>query len=101
LESLNQNIPIFPENDGLLLSGKVTDVNGIFQSNTVVTLSAGKDQPYFDYYFLGENGYFHFFLKDAVGNADVVLQVVSKSKKEYFIQLENNFLLQKNLIKRA
>lgn len=100
LESLNQNIPIFPENDGLLLSGKVTDVKGNFLSNTVVTLSAGKDQPYFDYYFLGENGYFHFFLKNAVGNADVVLQVVSKSKKEFFIQLENNFLLQKNLINR-
>lgn len=98
LESLNQNIPIFPENDGLLLSGKVTDVNGNFLSNSVVTLSAGKVQPYFDYYFVGENGYFHFFLKDAIGNADVVLQAVSKSKKEYFIQLENNFLLQKNLI---
>jgi hypothetical protein len=47
---------------------------------------------------LGENGDFHFFLKDAFGNTDVVLQVVSKSNKEYFVQLENNFLLQKNLI---
>jgi len=98
MESLNPDIPGFPENDGLLLSGKVTDISGINQSNALVTLSVGKVQPFFDYYFLGENGDFHFFLKDAFGNTDVVLQVVSKSNKEYFVQLENNFLLQKNLI---
>ena len=98
VESLNPNIPDFPENDGLLLSGKVTDISGNLQSNAVVTLSAGEVQPYFDYYVLGENGDFHFFLKNAFGKADMVLQVVSKNNKEYFIQLENNFLLQKNLI---
>jgi hypothetical protein len=98
VKSLNPFIPDFHENDGLLLSGKVTDINGIVQSNALVTLSAGEIQPYFDYCFLGENGDFHFFLKDAFGNADVVLQVVSNDKNSYFIQLENNYLQRKDLI---
>jgi hypothetical protein len=97
-ESKNPSIPAFPENSGLLLSGKVADISGNPVSNVLVTLSAGNNQAWFDYYFTGESNDFHFFLKDAYGNAEVVFQVVSNSKTEYLIQLENNYLRRKDLI---
>jgi hypothetical protein len=95
MQNSNLHIPDFIESDGILLSGKVTDINGIAQSDALVILSIGGTQPYFDYYVLGENGDFHFFLKDAFGSTDVVLQVVSNSIKQYHIQLENNNLVRK------
>jgi hypothetical protein len=98
MESRNPLIPAFPENNGLLISGKVTDSSGNPASNVMVTLSAGNNLPWFDYYFVGESGDFHFFLKDAIGNTDVVFQVVSNNKTKYFIQLENNYLRRKDLI---
>lgn len=97
-ESRNPSIPAFPENNGLLLSGTVSDISGNPVSNVLVTLSAGNNQAWFDYYFTGESNDFHFFLKDAYGNADVVFQVVSNSKTEYRIQLENNYLRRKDFI---
>ena len=55
---------------------------------------------YFDYYFLGENGDFHFYLKNAFGRANVVLQVISnRINEEYIVHLENNFLLGKEVLK--
>jgi hypothetical protein len=93
MQNSNLHIPDFIESDGILLSGKVTDINGIAQSDALVILSIGGTQPYFDYYVLGENGDFHFFLKDAFASTDVVLQVVSNSIKQYHIQLESNNLV--------
>ncbi|TNF40912.1 MAG: hypothetical protein EP310_08130 [Bacteroidetes bacterium] len=98
MESCNPSIPGFSENNGLVLSGKVADISGIPVSNVLVTLSAGNNQAWFDYYFVGESDDFHFFLKDAYGNTDVVFQVISNSKTEYSIQLENNHLRRKDLI---
>ena len=97
-ESRNPSIPAFPENNGLLLSGKVADISGSPVTNVLVTLSAGNNQAWFDYYFTGESNDFHFFLKDVYGNTEVVFQVVSNSKTEYLIQLENNYIRRKDLI---
>jgi hypothetical protein len=97
-ESRNPSIPAFPENNGLLLSGKVADISGSPVTNVLVTLSAGNNQAWFDYYFTGESDDFHFFLKDVYGNTEVVFQVVSNSKTEYLIQLENNYIRRKDLI---
>jgi len=93
----NQNlfVPDFIESDGLVLSGKVTDFNGNPQTDALVILSIGGTQPYFDYYVLDDNGDFHFYIKDAYGSTDAVLQVVSNSSKQYFIQLENCKLVRK------
>jgi hypothetical protein len=95
VQSSNACIPDFAENDGFLLSGKVTDGKGNSVSDALVILSIGGEQPYFDYYYLGENDDFHFFIKNAIGNSNIVLQVVSNSLSEYFIQLENNSLERK------
>ena len=99
MQNSNTFIPDFTENNGILLSGKVTDINGIAQTDALVIISIGGTQPYFDYYVLGENGDFHFYLKNAFGSTDVVLQVVSNNAKQYKIQLENNSLVRKEIVR--
>lgn len=99
-QSSNSNIPEFVEHDGLLLSGKVTNNTGIAQEDALVILSIEGEQPYFDYYFLGENGDFHFYLKNAYGRTNLVLQVISnRINEEHIIHLENNFLIGKEILK--
>ena len=84
--------PDFVENDGFLLSGKVVDAYGTAQKGAVVILSIADEPPYFDYYYTGPAGDFHFFLKNAKGMARIVLQVVSETDEEYFIRPEDNYL---------
>ena len=95
MQSSNLFIPDFVETEGILLDGKVTDINGVEQKDALVILSIGGSQPYFDYYILGENDDFHFYLKDAFGSTDVVLQVISNSPKQYLIRLENNSMVRR------
>ncbi len=93
LQSSNSDIPDFTENDGILLNGKVTGKNGEVPANALVMLTIDGNQPYFDYYVLGENGDFHFYVKNAFGNGNVVLQAVSNNAGQFTIQLENNFMV--------
>ncbi|HRX11154.1 MAG TPA: hypothetical protein P5210_05870, partial [Draconibacterium sp.] len=93
LQSSNSDIPDFTENDGILLNGKVTGKNGELTANALVLLTIGGEQPYLDYYVLNENGDFHFYIKNAFGNGNVFLQVVSNSDGQFIIQLENNFMV--------
>lgn len=99
LQSSNPAIPDFKENNGYLLSGKVVDQMGAPQKNKVVILSIAGDPPYFDYYFTGDKGDFHFFLKGARGMARMVLQVVSETDNEYFIRPEENYLTRTSELK--
>ena len=80
------------ENDGFMLSGKVGGEAGILQSDVIVFLSIPGEIPYFDYYVTGKDGRFHFLLKEAFGKTEVVLQVVSRFQKEYFINYYLNTL---------
>ena len=93
LQSSNSDITDFTENDGILLNGKVTGKNGELTANALVLLTIGGEQPYLDYYVLNENGDFHFYIKNAFGNGNVFLQVVSNSDGQFIIQLENNFMV--------
>jgi hypothetical protein len=97
MHSLNTDIPDFVENNGVLMNGKVTDKKGVAQTDALVLLSISGDQPYFDYYVLGKNGDFHFYIKNASGAGNVVLQVVSNNQKQYFIQLDNNCLVRETI----
>ncbi len=92
----NENIPGFVERDGILISGKVTNEQGIGVSGVLVFLSITGDPPYFDYYVTGKEGFFHFFLKNAVGEARIFLQVISENGMDYHVQLERNVLLVKD-----
>lgn len=96
IKSTDSLIPGFIENNGVVISGKVLSSLGVVQPHVVVILSIAGDPPYFDYYFTGANGDFHFFLKDAKGLARIVLQVVSGSEEELFIRQEENYLMREN-----
>jgi hypothetical protein len=95
LESSNSQIPDFEEQDGFLISGKVVDVVGKPQKGALILLSIMGEPSYFDYYLSGNEGDFHFFLKNAVGSTDMVLQAVLSNQKELFIEQELNYLKRK------
>lgn len=92
IQSSNPEIPDIIENDGIILSGKVVNSVGIGQDKVVVTLSIADDPPYFDYYYTGVSGEFHFYLKNAEGLARTVLQVISNSEETFFIRPEQNYM---------
>lgn len=88
----NVSIPVVVEKDGFILSGSVVDANKNPQNEILIFLSIPGDPPYFDYCVSGKNGDFHFFLKDAMGSTNIVLQSVSSNQSEYFIKTEVNYL---------
>lgn len=98
LKSSNLNIPNLVEEDGVLLSGKVLDSEGNAQNGVLIILSIVSEPPYFDYYISGKEGDFNFFLKNAVGSTNVILQAISESGKEYFIRKELNYLVREENI---
>jgi len=95
-ESSVKEIPFFAEEDGFMISGKVTDTEGNARKGMLVLMSIPADPPYFDYCITDESGQFNFFLKNAVGKARIVLQTVAVDEGEYKIQLEKNYLQMKN-----
>ena len=98
LKSSNLNIPNLVEEDGILLSGKVLDSEGNAQNGVLIILSIVSEPPYFDYCISGKEGDFNFFLKNAVGSTNVILQAISESGKEYFIRKELNYLVREENI---
>lgn len=91
-----ENIPSFSENNGFLISGVVSDESGTPQANTLVVLSIPGENPYFDYYYSGKKGEFHFYLKNASGIANVVIQAISENNSMFKIKLMDNYLSRKN-----
>lgn len=87
-------IPAFAEKDGILISGKVLNEKEEPQNNTIVLLSISSEPPYFDYCISNENGGFNFFLLNASGDADLILQAVSSTGEELYIEPETNSLEQ-------
>ena len=83
------DVPLFEESDGILISGRV--VSPVSKSNrgkVVVLFSLLNDPLYFDYSIPDDNGLFHFFLKNACGVGDIVLQPVSERGEEWQVMLE-------------
>ncbi len=82
-------VPDFKEADGILISGKVTDHDtGNSGKNVLVLFSLLNDPQYFDYCITDSNGLFHFFLKNAIGIGEVVLQAFSESGEDWEVSLE-------------
>lgn len=98
LSGANSSIPVFAENNGVLLNGKISENGTSPNSSELVLLSITGEPPYLDYYYSQPSGDLHFFLKDAVGNANVILQVVGTNDKDYTIRPELNALKRSNPI---
>jgi len=90
--SSNTSIPVFAEKDGVIISGKVYNKEKNPEHRALVILSITDDPPYFDYSVTGKQGDFHFYLKNAIGIAPVVIQAISSSSEEFLIHTEQNSL---------
>lgn len=94
LISRNPEIPSATEKDGFVINGKVTDSEtGDPIAGVLVLLSIVAEPPYFDYSVSGEDGGFYFYLKNAEGVPNAVLQAVVENGREYSIQLGENYLM--------
>lgn len=97
LRPSNPEIPFLDEKKGFILNGKVTDLEtGLPQAGVLVYLSIVSEPPYFDYSISGKDGGFYFFLKNAHGTTNAVLQAVVENNREYSIQLGKNYLVRSN-----
>ncbi len=98
-EPLKSAVREFKEKDGFIIRGKVTDrKTGNEGANVVVLLSLINDPQYLDYCVSNEEGSFHFFLKNAVGEGEIVLQAVSENENEWQINLGKNQLAVKESV---
>lgn len=83
----------FQEMDGFILSGKVTKTgSGESPEKALVFLSLPENPSYLDYYVTGKDGYFHFFLQNAVGVGDAVIQAISEDDTELQARIETSVL---------
>jgi hypothetical protein len=90
-------IPHFQENAGVLISGKVTtEESDQPVDGAVVFLSVLKASHHLDYYISGTEGDFHFYLKQAEGRGEVVLQAFTKTGRRVKVHPENVPLLASN-----
>jgi hypothetical protein len=87
-------VPGFEEKDGFILGGKVTQTDSNESpEKAVVFLSLPENPSFLDYYVTGDDGYFYFFLENAVGVGEVVLQAISENGTELKANVE--FSMQK------
>ncbi len=99
--SVNTSAPIqLVEKNGVLITGKVvkSQFDDAPASDVIVLLSIPDSIPFFDYCVTDENGMFYFYLRNAVGTADLVLQAVSEYNLEYRIELINDYSNVQNTI---
>ncbi|WP_297097429.1 hypothetical protein [uncultured Draconibacterium sp.] len=92
MKDLNEGIPEFSEKDGVLISGRLSDNETGNASNELVLLSVTGNETYLDYYYPDSAGLFYFFLDDAMGNADLIIQPLAVGDKLYDVELIPNFM---------
>ncbi len=81
------------EKNGILISGKVfKNESGQPVTNAIVLLSIPDSIPFFDYCVSDEKGMFYFYLRNAVGTADLILQAVTKDNMDCRIELADNYI---------
>ena len=83
----------FQEKDGFILSGKVTKTDSNESpKKAVVFLSLPENPRYLDYYVTGNDGYFYFFLQDAVGVGEMIIQAISEDETELQAKIDPSVL---------
>ena len=89
----------YVEKDGLILSGRIYNAEtGASPEKMLVMMSLKNDPLFFDYDFTGTDGRFHFFLKDAEGTGEIILQLVSDAKNGWAVVMDNHQLLLKGQV---
>ena len=97
LQNIQKNTSeIIIEKDGMLVEGSVYDPETDKPAIGVLVLLTIPDSiPYFDYCVTNANGEFKFYLKNAVGSANMVFQVISKQDKIYQLKFGTDNLFSK------
>ena len=92
MKDRSPGIPAFPEKDGVLISGRLSNKETGDTANELVLLSVAGNETYFDYYYPDSTGMFHFFLGNAMGSANLILQPLAVSDKLFDIEMTPNFM---------
>ncbi|HYQ57948.1 MAG TPA: hypothetical protein VEP89_11455, partial [Draconibacterium sp.] len=76
----------------VLISGTISDDETEAPANELVLLSVNGNETYFDYFYPDTKGTFHFFLNEATGIVNLVLQPLTNTDKTFNVSLTPNFL---------
>ncbi|MFW6290437.1 MAG: hypothetical protein ACOC0R_05670 [Mariniphaga sp.] len=88
LTGQQEEVPEFEEKNGILIRGKVVNPTTARAGENVMMLLSLPDNPhYFDYYITSGDGIFYFFLKDAYGEGEIVLQAFSEGGEQWKVTL--------------
>jgi len=80
------------ENEGILISGKVSSLNNSPAPGAIVLLSIPDTIPFFDYCISDTDGLFYFYLKNARGTGNFVIQALSGSGENCKVELSENYI---------
>ncbi len=81
------------EDRGISISGRVLDAKTSQPvPEAVVLLSVSDSIPWFDYYYSDQDGTFKFYLKEAKGLADLVIQAVTQNNLTCHIELFPHYI---------
>ena len=86
------------EKNGILIAGKVHSAeNSQPVPTAIVILSIPDSIPFFDYCVSDSAGMFYFYLRNATGKADLVLQALAKNSMPCTIELFENYIDAENI----
>jgi len=81
------------EEKGITLSGRVLDAKTSHPVPGAVVMASVSDSiPWFDYYYSHFDGTFHFYLREAKGLADLVIQAVTRNNQPCRIELFPHYI---------
>ncbi len=80
------------EKNGVLISGRVLSEGEVPIANAIVLLSIPDTIPFFDYYISDSTGTFYFYLRNASGVANLVIQAIANSSGKCKIELSHSFV---------
>lgn len=92
MKDLDSTIPPFSEKDGVILSGRISNKKTGEAANELVLLSVTGNETYFDYYYPDSTGVFHFFLSNAMGTANLILQPLTAGETLFDVDVIPNFM---------
>jgi len=81
------------EQNGVLVTGKIySKEDGSPAAGAIVLLSISDTLPYFDYCISDEQGRFYFYVRDAYGTGNLVVQELTDEKEKNEIELDENYI---------
>ena len=87
------------EKNGVLINGRIYSAGtGLPKAGATVLLSISDTLPYLDYCIADEQGRFVFYLRNAVGTGNLVLQELTDNQQDTEIQLFQNYISTSDLV---